>query len=375
MTRDFVHERMYARTFIECAFVGGISIASRKEVAELAGVSEATVSRVLNNVGPLKEETKERVLAAALKLGYTPSSLAQSFARRRSGHLGVVMPYLPNARLFSTYYFSEILSGIGSKAREEGYDLLMLFRNAEERVDYNELFKMRKIDACIVLGAKEDPGELASLRRLKEEGHPFCLINQHFEGEAFHEVDADHVEGSWQAVRHLLDQGFTRIAFLNGPASYSNSRDRLTGYLRALEDSNLPLDESLLFEGNFSRKSGAIAAKKMLPLLNEIDAIVAANDRMAIGLQQGLQELGIPRDRIPAMVGYDDSDAAELTTPALSSVRVPFYELGEIAVSKVLELQGNSRSEISTPSQVIQINLPTELVIRASSKSKKSEEE
>jgi LacI family transcriptional regulator len=370
-----VHEKMYARTFFECAFVGGISIASRKEVAELAGVSEATVSRVLNNVGPLKEETKERVLAAALKLGYTPSSLAQSFARRRSGNLGVVMPYLPKTRLFSTYYFSEILSGIGSKAREEGYDLLMLFRNAEEPIDYSELFKMRKIDACIVLGAKEEPGELASLRRLKEEGHPYCLINQHFEGEAFHEVDADHVEGSWQAVRHLLNQGFTRIAFLNGPASYSNSRDRLTGYLRALEESNLPLDDSLLFEGNFSRKSGVIAAKEMLPLLNAIDAIVAANDRMAIGLQQGLQELGIPRDHIPAIVGYDDSDAAELTTPALSSVRVPFYELGEIAVTKVLELLGCSLSETSSSSQVIQIKLPTELVIRASSKIMNPKEE
>jgi LacI family transcriptional regulator len=322
---------------------------------------------VLNNVGPIKEGTKERVLAAALKLGYTPSSLAQSFARRRSGNLGVVMPYLPKARLFSTYYFSEILSGIGSKAREEGYDLLMLFRNAEAPMDYNELFKMRKIDACIVLGAKEEPGELASLRRLKEEDHPFCLINQHFAGEAFHEVDADHVEGSWQAAKHLLEQGFTRIAFLNGPESYSNSRDRLTGYTRALAEVNLSVDSSLLFEGNFSRKSGIIAAKEMLPLLNEIDAIMAANDRMAIGLQQGLQELGIPRDRLPAIVGYDDSEAAELTTPALSSVRVPFYELGELAAAQIIELLGNNLAEVPAPA--VQIKLPTELVIRASSKS------
>lgn len=322
---------------------------------------------MLNNVGPIKEETKERVLAAALKLGYTPSSLAQSFARRRSGNLGVVMPYLPKARLFSTYYFSEILSGIGSKAREEGYDLLMLFRNAEEPMDYSGLFKMRKIDACIVLGAKEEPGELASLRRLKEENHPFCLINQHFAGEAFHEVDADHVEGSWQAAKHLLEQGFTRIAFLNGPESYSNSRDRLTGYARALAEVNLSVDSSLLFEGNFSRKSGIIAAQEMLPLLDEIDAIMVANDRMAIGLQQGLQELGIPRDRLPAIVGYDDSEAAELTTPALSSVRVPFYELGELAAAQIIELLGNNLADIPAPA--VQIKLPTELVIRASSKS------
>jgi LacI family transcriptional regulator len=350
-----------------------ISIASRKEVAELAGVSEATVSRVLNNVGPIKEETKERVMTAALKLGYTPSALAQSFARRRSGNLGVVMPYLPKARLFSAYYFSEILSGIGGKAREEGYDLLMLFRNADESMDYSELFRMRKIDACIVLGAKEEPGELASLRRLKEEGHPFCLINQHFEGESFHEVDADHVEGSFQAVKHLLKQGFTRIAFLNGPESYSNSRDRLTGYVRALAESGIPLDSSLLFEGNFSRKSGVLAANEMISRLDKIDAIAVANDRMAIGLQHGLQELGILKDQMPAIVGYDDSDVTELTTPALSSVRVPFYELGEIAAAKVLELQGGSPS--ATFSQTLRIKLPTELVIRASSKSKNPKEE
>ncbi|ULO10419.1 LacI family DNA-binding transcriptional regulator [Paenibacillus sp. 19GGS1-52] len=342
---------------------------SRKEVAELAGVSEATVSRVLNNVGPLKEETKLRVLAAAAKLGYTPSSLARSFARRRSGNLGVVMPYLPKARLFSAYYFSEILSGIGSKAREEGYDLLMLFRDANEPMDYCGLFRMRKVDACIVLGAKEEPGELTALRLLKEEGHAFCLINQHFEGESFHEVDADHVEGSWQAVTHLLEQGCTRIAFLNGPEAYSNSRDRMRGYTRALTEAGIALDSTLQFEGNFSRRSGVAAAKEMVTRLEQIDGIVAANDRMAIGLQQGLRELGVSAERMPAIVGYDDSDAAELTTPALSSVRVPFYRLGELAAAKVLEMpDGDPDASV----QKVRIKLPTELIIRASSQINKS---
>ncbi|MBW4080810.1 LacI family DNA-binding transcriptional regulator [Paenibacillus sp. S150] len=342
-----------------------IAIASRKEVAELAGVSEATVSRVLNNVGPLKEKTKQKVLAAARELGYTPSSLARSFARRRSGNLGVVMPYLPKARLFSAYYFSEILSGIGSRAREEGYDLLMIFRDADEPLDYCGLFRMRKVDACIVLGAKEEDGELAALRQLRQEGHPYCLINQHFPGEAFHEVDADHVEGCQLAVRHLLEQGFTRIAFLNGPQAYSNSRDRLEGYVRALREAGIPLDPSLMFEGNFSRRSGIAAAKAIAAQLERIEAVAAANDRMAIGLQQGLRELGIPGERMPAIVGYDDSDAAELTTPALSSVRVPFYQLGELAAAKVLELpeSGSENAERG----LIRVKLPAKLVVRASS--------
>ncbi|WP_254772931.1 LacI family DNA-binding transcriptional regulator [Paenibacillus sp. NFR01] len=342
-----------------------VVIASRKEVAERAGVSEATVSRVLNNVGPLKEQTKERVLAAARELGYTPSSLARSFARRRSGNLGVIMPFLPKARLFSAYYFSEILSGIGSMAREEGYDLLMIFRDADEPLDYSELFRMRKVDACIVLGAKEEPGELEALRMLKREGHPFCLINQHFEGEGFHEVDADHIEGSRQAVQHLLDQGFRRIAFLNGPPAYSNSRDRLDGYTQALADAGLQLDPTLLYEGNFSRRSGAAAAKAIAGQLNRIEAVAVANDRMAIGLQQGLRELGLVADNMPAIIGYDDSDAAELAQPALSSVRVPFFRIGEIAAAKVLELQERNDSEPADA--VIAVKLPTELVVRASS--------
>lgn len=104
------------------------NIVSRKEVAELSGVSEATVSRVLNAVGPIKEDTRRRVLDAANQLGYVPSALARNFARRKSGHLGVVMPYVPKAHLFSAYFFSEMLSGIGNKARDSGLDLLLLFR-------------------------------------------------------------------------------------------------------------------------------------------------------------------------------------------------------------------------------------------------------
>ncbi len=307
------------------------------------------------------------MLAAARELGYTPSSLARSFARRRSGNLGVVMPDLPKARLFSAYYFSEILSGIGSKAREEGYDLLVIFRGAGEPQDYCGLFRMRKIDACIVLGAKEEPGELAALRLLHAEGHPYCLINQHFEGEGFHEVDADHVAGTRQATEHLLAQGFRRIAFLNGPAEYSNSRDRRRGFESALAEAGLPPEPALLLQGNFSRRSGVEAARTVAAQLERIDAIVVANDRMAIGLQQGLRELGVSPGRMPAIVGYDDSDAAELTQPALSSVRVPFFELGALAAARVLELPEGEAGE------AISVKLPTRLVVRASSITTKEE--
>ncbi len=344
------------------------NIVSRKEVAELAGVSEATVSRVLNATGPIKEDTRKRVLDVANQLGYVPSALARNFARSKSGHLGVVMPYIPKAHLFSAYFFSEMLSGIGNKARDSGLDLLLLFRKPGERMDYSSLFRQQRVDSCIILGAKDDHDEVEALRKLQEEGRPFCVMNHHFEGQSFCEVDADHVEGSRVAVSHLIEQGYRRIAFLNGPYTYSNSTERLKGYLIALQEADIESDHELVLEGNYSRRSGFEASTTILDKLDDIDAVFAANDRMALGVMQGLRERGLAVEQFPAFVGYDDSDAAEMAVPPLSSVRVPFYEMGELAASKLipgsqdlipaLELAG---------SDSIRELLSTALIVRASS--------
>ncbi|MCM3172180.1 MULTISPECIES: LacI family DNA-binding transcriptional regulator [unclassified Paenibacillus] len=344
-------------------------VASRKEVAELAGVSEATVSRVLNGVGPIKEETKRKVLQAAEQLGYVPSALARSFARSKSGNLGVVMPYVPKAHLFSAYFFSEMLSGIGNKARESGMDLLVMFRTPDEVMNYTDLFRRQKIDACIILGARDDPGELAALQQLHQEGHPFCVMNQHFAGQSFVEVDADHIEGSRQAIRHLTDQGYRKIAFLNGPDSYSNSQERLQGVQMGMQEAQMELDSSLLLKGNYSRRSGLEVAGHIADRLHEIDAVFAANDRMAIGVMHGLRERGISVQDFPAFVGYDDSDAAEMAVPPLTSVRVPFYEMGELAARKLIdEKVGSQPANVSSLSSVSTRHLlPTELIVRASS--------
>ncbi|MDY7991079.1 LacI family DNA-binding transcriptional regulator [Paenibacillus sp. SEL1] len=344
------------------------NIVSRKEVAELSGVSEATVSRVLNAVGPIKEDTRRRVLDAANQLGYVPSALARNFARSKSGHLGVVMPYVPKAHLFSAYFFSEMLSGIGNKARDSGLDLLLLFRKPGERIDYSSLFRQQRIDTCIILGARDDHDEEEALKRLQEEGRPFCVMNHHFEGQSFCEVDADHVEGSRAAVSHLIEQGYKRIAFLNGPDIYSNSTERLKGYRTALQEAGIEYDHDLLLEGNYSRRSGLEASATIADKLNDIDAVFAANDRMALGVMQGLRERGLAADRFPAFVGYDDSDAAEMAVPPLSSVRVPFYEMGELAASKLIPDSLNLIPALElTGRDSIRELLSTELIIRASS--------
>jgi len=335
---------------------------TRREVADLAGVSEATVSRVFNGLGPMKPTTKERVLQAAKQLNYHPNAIAQSFARRRSGNLGVVLPYMPKVRLFSTYYFAEILSGIGEQVREQGYDMLLTLLTPEDSADYIRLFRSQKVDACVILGARDTPEQRESLQRLREEKLPFCLVNQHFTGVELSEVDADHVQGSFMAVRHLQEAGYQRIAFLNGSPEYSNSMDRLQGYCQAVNDAGLEVSPQLLFEGNYSRKSGYEAAAKLWDQRHEVEAVFAANDRMAIGLMQGLRERGWTAGRDFAVVGYDDSDAAKLSDPPLTSVSVPFYEMGKAAARRLLEqvLEGEG-------GKAFQVKLPTQLVVRQSS--------
>ncbi|MGG1519276.1 LacI family DNA-binding transcriptional regulator [Paenibacillus oryzisoli] len=336
---------------------------TRKEVAELANVSEATVSRVFNGVGPMKPVTKERVLAAAQTLGYHPNAIAQSFARRRSGNLGVVLPYMPKVHLFSTYYFAEILSGIGEQCRKEGYDLLLSLLPTDEELDYTQLYRSQKVDGCVILGARDTPEQRKSLAELKAQGLPFCLVNQRFEGLPLLEVDADHVEGSYLAVRSLLADGYRRIAFMNGSPYYSNSIDRLAGYRKALLEAGIAAQPELLLEGNYSRTSGYKAAEQVWAMRDRIDAIFAANDRMAIGLMQGLRERGWLAGRDFAIIGCDDSDAAKLSDPPLSTIHVPFFEMGKAAARAVLASIGHGE-----PGSSQQLKLPTQLIVRQSSR-------
>ncbi|UQZ83596.1 Catabolite control protein A [Paenibacillus konkukensis] len=352
---------MYACTFCFDLEKEGAHIVTRKEVAELARVSEATVSRVFNGVGPMKEETKQRVLEAAKTLNYHPNAIAQSFARRRSGNLGVVLPYVPKVHLFSTYFFSEILSGIGSKVREKGYDLLLMLRTMEEESDYSDIFRSQKVDACIILGAGDTPQERDQLKRLQEAGHPFCLVNQHFPGERFNEVDADHEAGSYMAVRHLLQKGYRRIAFLNGSPQFSSSDDRRKGYERAMREAGIePAGyPHWYYEGNYSRTSGYRAAARIYEHREEIDAVFSANDRMATGLMQGLREFGWEAGRDIAIIGCDNSDAARVTDPPLTSVGVPFYEMGSLAADRLLSL-------VLQEGEPFQLKLGTQLVVRQS---------
>ncbi|WP_245987386.1 LacI family DNA-binding transcriptional regulator [Cohnella lupini] len=336
---------------------------NRKEVAKLAGVSEATVSRVLNGIGPMKESTRVRVLEAAKRLNYELNAVASSFARGRSGNLGVVLPHVPKVHLFSTYYFSELLSGIGEAVRSRGYGLLLLFRDPSSVYDYASLYRTQRVDACIVLGANAAESESEGIDRLAAEKLPFCVMDQRFDNPLVSIVAADHVQGSYDAVKHLIGKGCRNIGFLNGSPQYSNSWDRMTGYRQALEEAGIRVDDSIVYEGNYSRTSGINVAEAVYRDLGKLDAIFVGNDRMAIGLMQGLREKGCRLPEDLKVVAYDDSDSASLTEPPLTTVKVPFYEMGKLAAERLLTLLADKDNAEPVINEILQ----TELKVRKSS--------
>ncbi|MBE3555076.1 MAG: LacI family DNA-binding transcriptional regulator [Thermicanus sp.] len=329
---------------------------TRKEVAKRAGVSEATVSRVFTNHPSVKKETKEKVLRVAEELGYTPNALAQSVARRRSMNIGVVVPYVPKVHIFSHDYFSEIISGIGEVAQEHGYDLVLFHRHLHQDMDYRRYYMNKKVDGTILLGTRMEEQE--ALADLYRHDLPFVLISNMLEMAPQYSILADHQRGSYEAMRHLVRLGHRRIAFLNGPDSYMDSIYRRKGVEQAREEWNLR--GLLYFQGDFSRTSGLRFADLFVQLDPRPTAVFAANDRMAIGFMQGLKQHGVFPGLEVAIVGYDNSQIAQFSDPSLTTVHVPHFEMGKMAVEVLIRQLDEKK--IHGPHI-----LPTELIVRESS--------
>jgi LacI family transcriptional regulator len=149
----------------------------------------------------------------------------------------------------------------------------------------------------------------------------------------------------------LIDRGRRKVAFVNGPAQYSNSADRLLGYKAALQEAEINFRQQLVYAGNYSRKSGFVLAEQIAKQIRDgsVDAVFAANDRMAIGLMQGLRELELEAGQQYALVGYDDSDGSRIISPRLSTVSVPFYEMGKLAASRLLDQAPEEEPDNSRP--------------------------
>lgn len=293
------------------------------DVAARAGVSVATVSRVLNGKELVREETSRQVLEAAKHLRYVPNVAARSLSIRRSHTLGIVLPDVHGE------FFSELIRGIDLAARKAGYHILVSgsHSNAEEMLDVLETMRGR-VDGLVVMAPDVSP---AALREPLAADLPLVILSSR--DDEHDTITIDNYGGARMMMDHLLGLGHTRIAFICGPAQNSDARERLRGYRQAMRNAGSRLEVA----GDFTERGGYEAALRILEAEPRPTAIFASNDAMAVGVLGALSEAGVSCPKEMAVVGFDDVPIARYIAPPLTTVRVDIAEMGRRAFAALFE--------------------------------------
>jgi DNA-binding LacI/PurR family transcriptional regulator len=327
-------------------------------VALAAGVSRATVSRVVNGSEQVTPETRRIVEKAISRLGYVPNRAARSLVTRRTESVGLVIPE-PTTKLFGDPFFPRLIRGINSVLGEAGQLLVLLTpQSAHDEEQLGHYLASGHLDGAMLVslhGADPLPGFLA------DRGIPVVVGGRPTRGNAVDVVDVDNVQGALQAVRHLVGLGRRRILTVTGPLDMAPAQDRLAGYRSALAEAGIDHDPELELAGDFDQGVAREAVESFIAAGGKFDAVFAASDAMALGAMSAIRraDLSVPKD--VAVVGYDDSPFALFSDPPLSSVRQPIEEMGREMARAMLAQLGASRA---VPRSVV---LATELVVRGSS--------
>ncbi len=326
-----------------------------EEIARLSGVSRSTVSRVINDHPNVRPEVRARVQRIVQQVGYHPHAAARSLVTKRTQVIGLLIPQAVT-RIFTDPFFPHLIRGIASTCNARGCHLMLsLFTSSTDQDSlYRQVLRSGYLDGVVVASTTlDDP----LIPRMIEDGIHMVCVGRYPDDRVSY-VDSDNVRGSRMAVEHLLRLGHRRIATVTGPLSMVPGHDRLEGYRQALEARGLPVDESLIAEGDFSEEGSQAVMQRLLA--TGPTAVFAASDPTAIGVMKALKAAGrrIPDD--VAVVGFDDLPIASIVEPALTTVRQPIEQLGATATDLLLKL---IEGEVQEPQHVI---LPTQLVIRAS---------
>jgi DNA-binding LacI/PurR family transcriptional regulator len=330
-----------------------------RDVARLAGVSVATISRYLNNSAPLAADTAERVQTAMTELDFTPHPAARSLASNKTYAIGLVLNDIGGE------FYTPLLRGIESITSAEGYDLLIhsTRNNQPAKTALPKAIKRRPLsenntDGLLIFINAVDEAELM---RLKKINFPVVLIHQSSpNGLDIPMVTIENQSGGQQVVDHFIEEhSCKRIVFVQGPPDNEDSKAREKGYLLSLKNHGLPYDPELVVEGGFESAQAYEAVMRLIKRGLSFDAIFTGDDDNAIGVIQALNESGkrIPED--VAVAGFDDSLFARILTPPLTTVRAPNELVGAEATRQLVNLIRGENTPIRTV-------LPVEMIIRRS---------
>ena len=327
-----------------------------EKVAELAGVSRSTVSRVVNDQTGVREDVRRRVWQVIDETGYRPNIAARALASNRSGIIGLVVPHALS-RLFTDPYFPRLTQGISQASNSNEISLtLFLFHNEEEEVKLSRRISNASLFDGVIMASSqyEDP----LIPHLIKNEVPLVIIGRQDRYPQVSFLDVDNLNGAYAATSHLLRLGYQRIAHITGPQNMVAGEDRLAGYRKALNERGHTYNEDLLAAGDFTEAGGYVAMKRLLPA--RPDAVFAASDQMALGAWRAIREAGMKVPRDIALVGFDDLLPPGAERPQLTTIRQPVARIGREAVNVLLDVIENG------PTPQRRVVFDTELIIRES---------
>lgn len=328
--------------------------ANIKTVAKRAGVSIASVSRVLNKHKGVKDTTRKKVLKAMEDLDYEVNAVARSLKLRKTSIIGVIV-----ANILSPFY-SEIAKAIEEVANRFNYNVILCNsdENPEKELRHLKMLKSNRVDGIILTPTQENQNYLKKLINSDTE---LVIIDRLIDGIDCNGVIIDNEVGSYTAVKHLIDRGYKKIAIIDGPTEIFTAQERLSGYLRALKDASIPIDEDLIQIGTYKEESGIKLTKLLLDGPKKIDSIFITNLDMMLGALIVLKERGLKIPSDIGLIAFSNYRWSRITDPPLSVINFPIKEIGLLAINMLLDLLNNE--EKKHPSVV---KVKTNLVVRKS---------
>jgi LacI family transcriptional regulator len=324
-----------------------------RDVAREAGVSVATVSRVMNDSGPVSEGARARILEIASRLRYAPNEAARTLISSRTSTLGVILPDLHGE------FFSEVIRGLDQAAKTSGFHLLVSGSHNDGAETEAALRAMRgRVDGLVVMAPDANAAGVAAWI---PDGVPVVLLNCPTVDGRADSIEIDNYGGAYAMVRHLAGATRQRVGVITGTPNNRDAAERLRGYREALRVFGVERRAEWELAGNFTEASGWEAARRFVALSPRPEALFASNDSMAIGALSALREAGLRVPEDVAIGGFDDIPMARYTSPPLTSVQVPMGLLGAQAVDLLVLAVGNEERHRARRKM-----LPTTLVVRGS---------
>jgi len=332
-----------------------------KDIARELGISPSTVSRALKDHPDISSETKKAVNALADKLNYQPNIVALSLRQKKTNTIGVIIPELVH------FFFSTVISGIEDIANQAGYSVILTQSNESierEKRDIKALFNSR-VDGMLISLSRETTN-FDHIESILSKGIPMVFYDRMYTNPNTSKVIVDDYVGAKEAVEHLISQGYKRIAHLEGAPGLMISIDRKRGYLDALKQHKMEIDNSLIEAcPSANQEEGQKVTKKLLGLANPPDAIFTNNDPMAIGAMMAIKEKGLKIPQDVGLVGFSNWSLGALIEPTLTSVDQPGFEMGQEAARLLIrQIEAGDKDQEPQPETKV---LKTKLIIRESS--------